>query len=88
MKWHRRENKTVQIFLFILRANILGICLRSGRSECAIGRPTVPRVYTLLRTLYIKLTERMQRLLRRTVLVCMYTMYTRDSQRVSGELGK
>ena len=33
---------------------------RSG--ECAIGRPTVPSVYTLLCALYVKLTERMQRL--------------------------
>ena len=67
-------------FLFILHMNILGICLCLGRSECTIGTPTVPRVYTLLRALYVKLTECMQRLSDRA---SMY-MYTRDS----GELGK
>ena len=56
--------------------NILGICLCSVRSECAIGRPTVPRVYTLLRALYIKLTERMQRLLDCTSIVHVCTCVT------------
>ena len=72
-KWHRHENKNAQIILVILHVN------NSGRSECAIGRPTVPHVYTLLRTLYVKLTERMQRFLDRGSIVHVCTRVTAEN---------
>ena len=54
-KWHRCKSKNMQIFcLFCTRTY-------SGCRECTIGRPTVPRVYSWLHALYIKLREHMQR---------------------------
>ena len=54
-------------------------------SECAIGRPTVPSVYTLLRALYVKLTERMQRLSDFASSVHVCTRMTADVTLVSWE---